>query len=56
MPAHAYPRLLALVAAGRVAPGALVTSHLTLTAGAEHLSRMGDFPGSGMAVITDLAR
>ena len=56
MPAHAYPRLLALVAAGRVAPGALVTSQLTLSEGAHHLSRMGDFPGSGMAVITDLSR
>jgi alcohol dehydrogenase len=56
MPAHAYPRLLALVAAGRVAPSALVTSQLTLSEGAHHLSRMGDFPGSGMAVITDLSR
>ena len=56
MPAHAYPRLLALVAAGRVVPGALVTSQLTLSEGAHHLSRMGDFPGSGMAVITDLSR
>ena len=56
MPAHAYPRLLALVAAGRVVPGAWVTSQLTLSEGAHHLSRMGDFPGSGMAVITDLSR
>jgi len=44
------------VAAGRVAPSALVTSQLTLSEGAHHLSRMGDFPGSGMAVITDLSR
>lgn len=55
MPAHAYPRLLSMVAAGRVDPGALVTARLTLTEGAEHLMRMSEFPGTGMAVITDLA-
>lgn len=54
MPAHAYPRLLAMVAAGTVDPGSLVTSHLTLSQGAEHLMRMDTFPGTGMAVITDL--
>ena len=56
MPAHAYPRLLAMVASGRVDPGALVTARLTLTEGAAHLQRMGEFPGAGMAVITDLQR
>lgn len=54
MPAHAYPRLLAMVASGRVEPGALVTAHLSLSAGAEHLMRMAEFPGTGMAVITAL--
>ncbi len=56
MPAHAYPRLLAMVAAGRVDPGALVTTRLTLSEGAAHLMRMAEFPGSGMAVVTDLGR
>ena len=56
MPAHAYPRLLAMVAAGTVNPGSLVTTHLTLSEGADHLMRMDEFPGTGMAVITDLSR
>ena len=56
MPAHAYPRLLAMVAAGTVNPGSLVTAHLTLSEGADHLMRMDEFPGTGMAVITDLSR
>jgi alcohol dehydrogenase len=56
MAAHAYPRMLAMVAKGTLQPGRLVTSTLTLTEGMQHLSRMHAYPGSGMAVVTDLTR
>jgi alcohol dehydrogenase len=55
MPAHDYPRLLALVAAGRLDPGRLVTHRLTLSAGAQFLTRMGDSGSAGVAVVTDFA-
>jgi hypothetical protein len=45
-----------MVAAGTVDPGSLVTARLTLGEGADHLMRMDEFPGTGMAVITDLSR
>jgi DNA-directed RNA polymerase II subunit RPB1 len=48
--------LQAAAAAGTVDPGTLVTTHLTLSEGADHLMRMDEFPGTGMAVITDLSR
>jgi alcohol dehydrogenase len=53
MAAHAYPRMLAMVANGRLDPGRLVTSRLTLTEGMHHLARMHEFPGAGMAVVVD---
>ena len=56
MAAHAYPRMLAMVAAGTLQPGRLVTSTLTLTEGVHHLEQMHEFPGAGMAVVTDMAR
>lgn len=56
MAAHAYPRMLAMVAKGTLRPGRLVTSTLTLTEGMHHLALMHDYPGSGMAVVTDLSR
>jgi alcohol dehydrogenase len=56
MAAHAYPRMLAMVASGKLQPGRLVTSTLTLTEGVDHLSRMHEFPGAGMAVVTDMSR
>lgn len=55
MAAHAYPRMLAMVASGKLDPGRLVTSRLSLTEGMHHLSRMHEFPGAGMAVVTDLS-
>ena len=56
MAARHYPEMLQMVADGRVDPRRLVTSRLTLTEGMNHLSRMADFPGHGIAVITDLTR
>ena len=56
MAAHAYPRMLAMVASGKLNPGRLVTSTLTLTEGMHHLERMHEFPGAGMAVVTDTTR
>jgi len=55
MAAHHYPDMLQMVADGRVDPSRLVTRRLTLSDGLDHLSRMADFPGSGIAVVTDLA-
>jgi alcohol dehydrogenase len=55
MAAHAYPRMLAMVASGKLDPARLVTSRLSLSAGMDHLSRMHEFPGAGMAVVTDMA-
>jgi alcohol dehydrogenase len=56
MAAWQYPRMLDQVAAGRLDPGRLVTSRLSLTEAARWLPRMAD-PGrrAGMAVVTDLA-
>jgi alcohol dehydrogenase len=54
MASHAYPRMLAMVASGRLDPRRLVTSRLSLTDGMHHLERMHEFPGAGMAVVTDM--
>lgn len=54
MAAHAYPEMLAMVADGRLRPQDLVTDRMTLSAGMAHLGRMAEYPGYGMAVITDL--
>jgi alcohol dehydrogenase len=56
MAARHYPEMLQMVADGRVDPSRLVTRRLTLTEGLDHLSRMADFPGHGIAVVTDLTR
>jgi alcohol dehydrogenase len=50
MAAHAYPELLGLVAAGRLAPQRLVTRTLTLEEAADALPRVGRDPG--IAVVT----
>jgi alcohol dehydrogenase len=50
MAAHAYPELLGLVAAGRLAPQRLVTRTLTLDEAAEALPAVGRDPG--IAVVT----
>jgi alcohol dehydrogenase len=50
MAAHAYPQLLGLVAAGRLAPGRLVTRELALRDAGEALEHVGRAPG--IAVVT----
>ncbi len=52
MAAHAYPELLALVAAGRLRPDLLVTRRLSLTEAADALPAMGG-PGypAGVSVV-----
>ena len=50
MAAHAYPELLGLVAAGRLAPQRLVTRTLTLEQAAQALPAVGRDPG--IAVVT----
>lgn len=53
MQAWRYPAMLDMVASGDLDPGALVSAHLTLSEGVDHLSRMDTFPGTGFAVIDD---
>ena len=54
MAAHSYPEMLSMVANGQLRPHELVTERMTLSAGLAHLGSMADYPGHGMAVITDL--
>ncbi len=49
--AHEYDRVLRMVAAGMVDPGALVTRTTTLAEGARLLERMDDYEVAGMAVV-----
>ncbi len=51
MQAHEYPRMLAMMAAGALAPEHLVTQRVDLAGGIDILTRMGDFPTTGIAVI-----
>jgi D-arabinose 1-dehydrogenase-like Zn-dependent alcohol dehydrogenase len=51
MPAHAYPRLLALIAAGRLDPGLLVTGKLSLDEAPAALAEMGQFGHPGIRLI-----
>jgi alcohol dehydrogenase len=53
MQAWRYPEMLDMVASGRVDPSALVTERIDLTRGAEILTEMADFPGTGFIVIDD---
>jgi alcohol dehydrogenase len=50
MPAHAYPELLALVAAGRLRPDRLITREIDLDEAAEAVRTVGATPG--ITVIT----
>lgn len=50
MAAHGYPEMLALVAAGRLRPQALITRELSLDESGEALAQVGREPG--IAVIT----
>jgi alcohol dehydrogenase len=51
MQAHEYPRLLAMMASGRLDPARLVTQRVDLAEGIGILTRMGEFPTTGIAVI-----
>ncbi|MGI9667684.1 MAG: zinc-dependent alcohol dehydrogenase family protein [Acidimicrobiia bacterium] len=53
MQAWRYPAMLDMVGSGALNPQALVTERIALSQGAEHLTRMADFPGSGFVVIDD---
>lgn len=55
MAAWRYPDMLAMIADGRLDPGALVTETLDLGGGVRHLMAMDTFPGTGFAVITGYA-
>jgi D-arabinose 1-dehydrogenase-like Zn-dependent alcohol dehydrogenase len=52
MAAHAYPRLLGLIAAGRLDPRPLITRELTLDEAGAALAEVGRRPG--IAVVTSL--
>ncbi len=56
MQAWRYPAMLDMVADGRLRPGDLVTRTVTLSEGADLLTRMAEFPASGFAVINDFTR
>ena len=51
MAAHAYPEMLALVEAGRLRPGDLVTREIGLDAVPAALTAMGDGGAAGVTVI-----
>jgi alcohol dehydrogenase len=51
MAAHAYPEMLALVAAGRLRPDGLVTTRIGLDAVPEALMAMSDGSPVGITVI-----
>jgi alcohol dehydrogenase len=55
MAAHAYPEMLALVAAGRLRPERLVTSRISLDEAPRALVRMTDASPVGITVIRPLA-
>ena len=47
-----YPAIFNMIKSGVVAPKSLIGSELTLEEGADLLTRMDQFPGTGVAVIT----
>jgi alcohol dehydrogenase len=51
MPAHAYPAMLAEIAAGRLQPQRLITRHITLADAPGALATMADSPPSGITII-----
>ncbi len=51
MPAHAYPEMLAMIAAGRLQPGHLVTRTVDLEQSIHELQSMNRFEGVGITVI-----
>jgi alcohol dehydrogenase len=53
MPAHRYDAMLAMIAAGRLAPQRLVGRTITLAQSIEALTEMDRFPGVGVTVIAE---
>jgi D-arabinose 1-dehydrogenase-like Zn-dependent alcohol dehydrogenase len=51
MPAHAYPQMLGLIVAGRLDPGRLVTSRISLDQVPEALVALGDRSPLGVTII-----
>jgi alcohol dehydrogenase len=51
MQAHQYPRLLGMMAAGRLQPGRLVQRTISLEEAPEALEAMGRFAQPGVTVI-----
>lgn len=51
MQAHAFPRLMAMISAGKLQPKKLVSRTVDLAEGVKILQSMGDFRHSGVAVI-----
>ena len=47
-----YPAIFNMIRSGVVAPKSLIDRELSLEEGAELLTRMDQFPGTGVAVIT----
>jgi len=52
MAAHAYPPMLALIAAGRLRPELLITRQIGLHEAGEALATMGQRPARGVTVVT----
>lgn len=51
MQAHRYPDMLAMIAAGKLKPQAMITKRIGLEAGPAALMEMGKFAGSGITMI-----
>ncbi|WP_263785186.1 zinc-dependent alcohol dehydrogenase family protein [Salinibacter grassmerensis] len=51
--AHRYPALFSMIEAGRLRPRQLVRQTIPLAEAADHLQQMGNFAGTGIAVIDD---
>lgn len=53
MPPNAYPAMLEMITAGRLAPQKLITKSICLTEACDFLPEMNRFPGNGVVVIND---
>ncbi|MEP3479219.1 MAG: zinc-dependent alcohol dehydrogenase family protein [Fuerstiella sp.] len=53
MPPNAYPAMLEMITAGKLAPHKLVSKTLSLSEARDFLPEMNGFPGHGAVVITD---
>jgi alcohol dehydrogenase len=51
MPAHAYPEMLRMIAAGLLDPGRLIGRRIALEDAPAALASLGEFPGVGVTVV-----